>query len=168
MTWYNEPAVSALQYDKYAGLSSVRVFDGSSLGYTEVKLEEEQIEWNDSHITAAARAQHDQHQPHYHSPHSTHQHNTAAQTTPAPHLSAAAASSSNKLHSSPIDEHKAAASNGPQYGAESGLSGLLTRRVNRNAVNGVSGYSPPLSAISHRSLSPSASSDRDSEEQMVM
>ena len=65
MTWYNEPAVSALQYDKYAGLSSVRVFDGSSLGYTEVKLEEEQIEWNDSHITAAARAQHDQHQPHY-------------------------------------------------------------------------------------------------------
>ena len=185
MLWYSEPSVSALHYDKYAGLASVRVFDGSSLGYTEVKVEEEQVEWSDSHIAQQQQHQpppHPQRQSQHSSPHYSHSYAAAAeqshQPAPTKHLAAHAASSSaheggrerggggggrGSSSKSQVDEHKAAVG----YG-ESGVSELLTRRVNRFAVNGVSSYSPPLSAISHRSLSPSAGSDRDSEEQMVM
>ena len=167
LSWYSEPSVAALYYDKYAGLSSVRVFDGSSLGYTEVKLETEQVEWSDAHTAQQ------QQQPHsYHSAYSA-----AAELSHTAALGSSAVRADSDEQAvgrragqakQQSDEHKAVAAAGAAAYNESGVSELLARRVQRFAANGPNGYSPPLSAISHRSLSPSVSSDRDSEEQMVM
>ena len=169
MSWFTEPSVSALQYDKYAGLSSVRVFDGSSLGYTEVKLEEVERssgEWSDSHI----EQQQQQHEQQQHHPH-PHSQPLYAHKLLSTHASSTDSERAGRLYGesgskAQLDEHKAAAAYGDM---ENGESSLLSRRVTRLNVSGVTGgYSRPLSAISHRSLSPSASSDRDSDEQLVM
>ena len=185
--WYSEPSASALPYDKYAGLTSVRVLDGSSLGYTEVTLEEEQVEWTDSHTPAQQQLQQQHHTQYHTSPygHSYHaafdveQHAALTSRLPAAPRTVAqrsvegveqrggrgvvAGGGKQESHHVP-DEHKAA---GAYDDSEEAAGERLTRRVSRFAVKTGSGYSPPLSAMSHRSLSPSIS-DRDSDEQLVM
>ena len=188
LPWYAEPRVTALQYDKWAGQSSVGAFDGSSLGYTEVKLETEPLVEQSEAYSPQQPPRH--HQPAQYQPLHKPWHEVGAGSEASSYTARTAAvrtyssaevqsgaeraeggmrrsagsASGRKQLSHPLDEHKAAA----DPGGASGVSELLTRRVSRFVASDAGRYSPPQSASSHRSLSPSASSDRDSDEQLVM
>ena len=150
--WYTDAASLPLAYDKYTAFSSVRVFDARD-GYTQVKLEEEQVE-DERSLTAAAAA--------------------AAAATGAVQYHHASTSTGDGMDGGLLSALTGGRLGGggkdsreQQRDDEEKMDKQDKGAASHRWVVSRNGYSPSLSGSSHRSLSPQLGSETEEHSALI-